>query len=53
MAGATACRQAYISITHMIEQPIHHTHTVENVAREDERKEGKADKNGGENTTSK
>ena len=30
-ARARACRQAYISITHMIEQPIHHTHKVENL----------------------
>lgn len=30
-ARDSACRQAYISITHMIEQPIHHTHKVENL----------------------
>lgn len=28
-ATASACRQAYISITHMIEQAIHHTYSGE------------------------
>lgn len=48
---AIACRQAYISIIHMIEQAIHHTYSGE--AEEMSGSAGKADYNGGENAACK